>query len=65
MPNPGLSARLFLYREMLEVHLPWLDDIVRAQRPAGCRSSSPVTRSGRCSSGWRAPRLPSAGGRAE
>ena len=31
--NQALSALLFLYREVLEVDLPWLDGIVRAQRP--------------------------------
>jgi integron integrase len=31
--NQALSALLFLYREVLEVDLPWLDDIVRAKRP--------------------------------
>ena len=32
--NQALSALLFLYREVLGVELPWLDDIVRAKRPA-------------------------------
>jgi site-specific recombinase XerD len=31
--NQALSALLFLYREMLGQGLPWLDDLVRAQRP--------------------------------
>lgn len=31
--NQALSALLFLYREVLEVELPWLDGIVRAKRP--------------------------------
>lgn len=31
--NQALSALLFLYRDVLEVELPWLDDIVRAKRP--------------------------------
>ena len=30
--NQALSARLFLYREVLEQDLPWLDDVVRAKR---------------------------------
>jgi len=30
--NPALSALLFLYREVLGVELPWLDDVVRAKR---------------------------------
>ncbi|MFV0370803.1 MAG: integron integrase [Azonexus sp.] len=32
--NQALSALLFLYREMLGVNLPWLDEVVRAKRPA-------------------------------
>lgn len=32
--NQALSALLFLYREVLEMPLPWLDDVVRAKRPA-------------------------------
>ncbi len=32
--NQALSALLFLYREVLGVDLPWLDDLVRAKRPA-------------------------------
>jgi integron integrase len=32
-PNQALSALLFLYREVLGVELPWLDDVVRAKRP--------------------------------
>ncbi len=31
--NQALSALLFLYREVLGVALPWLDDVVRAKRP--------------------------------
>ncbi len=31
--NQALSAVLFLYREVLRVELPWLDDVVRAKRP--------------------------------
>lgn len=31
--NQALSALLFLYRAVLEDPLPWLNDIVRAQRP--------------------------------
>lgn len=31
--NQALSALLFLYRDVLEVDLPWLDEIVRAKRP--------------------------------
>jgi integron integrase len=32
--NQALCALLFLYRYVLEVELPWLDDLVRAKRPA-------------------------------
>jgi integron integrase len=32
--NQALSALLFLYGEVLEQDLPWLDEIVRAKRPA-------------------------------
>ena len=32
--NQALSALLFLYREVLAQDLPWLDEIVRAKRPA-------------------------------
>jgi integron integrase len=31
--NQALSALLFLYRDVLEVDLPWLDGIIRAKRP--------------------------------
>jgi integron integrase len=31
--NQALSALLFLYREVLGVALPWLDEVVRAKRP--------------------------------
>lgn len=32
--NQALSAILFLYRDALEIDLPWLDGVVRAKRPA-------------------------------
>ncbi len=32
--NQALAAILFLYREVLETPLPWLDSVVRARRPA-------------------------------
>jgi hypothetical protein len=35
--NQALSALLFLYRDVLGVDLPWLDEIVRAKRPCACR----------------------------
>jgi integron integrase len=31
--NQALAAILFLYRNVLEMDLPWLDDVVRAKRP--------------------------------
>jgi integrase len=31
--NQALNALLFLYRVVLEQELPWLDDVIRAQRP--------------------------------
>jgi integrase len=31
--NQALSALLFLYREVLQVDLPWLDGLVRAKQP--------------------------------
>src|SRR3989338_5157135 len=31
--NQALSALLFLYKNVLEVDLPWLDGVVRARRP--------------------------------
>jgi integrase len=31
--NQALSALLFLYREVLSVELPWLDDVIRAKPP--------------------------------
>ena len=31
--NQAFSALLFLYREVLQQRLPWMDDIVRAKRP--------------------------------
>jgi len=32
--NQALSALLFLYREVLAVDLPWLDNIQRPSRPS-------------------------------
>ena len=31
--NQALSALLFLYREVLQIDLPWMDGVVRAKRP--------------------------------
>ncbi len=32
-PNQALSALLFLYREVLDLDVAWLDELVRAKRP--------------------------------
>ena len=32
--NQAFSALLFLYQEVIKERLPWIDDIVRAKRPA-------------------------------
>lgn len=32
--NLALAAILFLYRDVLQIKLPWLDDVVRAKKPA-------------------------------
>jgi integrase len=32
--NQALAALLFLYKEVLNVELPWLDGVVRAKKPA-------------------------------
>src|SRR5690606_7047300 len=31
--NQALSALLFLYRQVLGIELPWMDEVVRAKRP--------------------------------
>src|SRR6185312_6018166 len=31
--NQALSALLFLYREVLGIDLPWMENVVRAKRP--------------------------------
>lgn len=31
--NQALSALLFLYREVLEQNLPWMDEVIRAKKP--------------------------------
>jgi integrase len=31
--NQALAALLFLYRNVLSIDLPWLDDVVRAKKP--------------------------------
>ncbi len=52
--NQALNALLFLYRQILGVELPWLDDLVRAKRPQHLPSSSRATKSARSSSVWTA-----------
>ncbi len=32
----ALAALLFLYKQVLGVDLPWLDEVVRAKRPRRC-----------------------------
>ncbi len=51
--NQALSALLFLYREVLEMNLPWLEGVVRAKQPQ--RLPVVLTRHGgapRCSGAW-------------
>jgi hypothetical protein len=40
--NQALSALLFLYRQVLAVDLPWLDNVVRAKWPQMCSSPQPT-----------------------
>jgi hypothetical protein len=40
--NQALSALLFLYRHVLQVELPWLDDVVRAKRSERTWTSPPT-----------------------
>ena len=54
--NQALSALLFLYREVLDLDVAWLDELVRAKRPSGCRSSSRAKRLAPCCSRSRACR---------
>ena len=45
--NQALAALLFLYREVLGVDLPWLENVVRAKRPRRDRrgtSSCPIAK---------------------
>lgn len=35
--SQALAALLFLYREVLGTELPWMESVVRARAPAGCR----------------------------
>jgi len=51
--NQALAALLFLYREVLAIELPWLDDVVRAKprQPArgshAQRNTAPAGQAGR------------------
>jgi len=48
--NQTLGALLFLYRDVLRQHVPWLDDLVYAEHPhPTCPSSSPAMRCARSS----------------
>ncbi|MBZ0134366.1 MAG: integron integrase, partial [Rhodanobacter sp.] len=40
--NQALSALLFLYREVLQLQLPWLDQVVRAKRPRRVPTVLPI-----------------------
>jgi len=47
--NQALSALLFLYRHVLAVDLPWMDQVIRAKRPRcipAVLSQDEVTRQG-------------------
>ena len=37
--NQALSALLFLYRDVLDVELPWMSGVIRAKRPAASLGS--------------------------
>jgi hypothetical protein len=47
--NLALAALLFLYREVLGVWLPWLDEFERARCPATSPTSSRPPKSAGCS----------------
>ena len=51
--NQALSALLFLYKQVLGVDLPWLGELVRAQRPVRLPTVTPQRSS---SSSFRAAR---------
>ena len=46
--NQAKSALLFLYRVVLGVQLPWLDDVIAAKGRAACRSCSRIRRCAPC-----------------
>ena len=52
--NQALSALLFLYREVLQVGLPWMDGVVRAKRPKHVPVVLTETRFAPCSRTWTA-----------
>jgi hypothetical protein len=52
--NQALSAILFLYKEVLEAELPWLDGVVRAKRPVRIPVVLSRTKSG---GSWRISRV--------
>src|SRR5690606_149613 len=43
--NQALSALLFLYREVLDIELPWMDNLTRAKRPRRLPTVLSVSRS--------------------
>ncbi len=52
--NQALSTLLFMYREVLELDLPWLDGSCAQSGRNGCRWSSHAMRCGPCCSRSRA-----------
>ncbi len=52
--NQALNALLFLYREILGVELPWLDDLAGPNARNTCPLSSRATKFARSSSVWTA-----------
>lgn len=51
--NQALSALLFLYRDVLDVELPWLDNVTRAKRPQRLPVVLTRGRCTRCWTGWK------------
>ena len=51
--NQALSAILFLYKEVLEQDIGWLDNVNGPSVPPGCRSSSPPPRCAPCWPTWK------------
>jgi hypothetical protein len=54
--NQALSALLFLYRKVLAVDLPWMENVTRARRGRRLRRSSPRARYSACWQAWRGGR---------